>query len=458
MVRLFRICILCVVAIASAACSSSKPPTPSRPVSVAGTTTLAITNGVRVLANLPMPPGFAPIEGRPPVWLQSGTELGVVGTLDGHVIVFGFSGQGWHNQRIIAAEVGPDAAEAGTIVDAAASPDGMTFATAVAVQSEKRLDIVLRDLIASGPGHPLTSFDGVYDLVSMHWISNSTIAIALRARPEPAVAAPVASQSPEEAAAQPPPPKASSGLQLLVVTGPGSVAPLALPCPISVMQWSPHGIYAVGMGDEKTPPVIVDRRKSTCTTLAANPPVEVLGWEPETENAFLFVQTVEGKNRGVYEHNLASGRDRLIAVASGAACYVGNGPILAYGNQRLTWKAIAENPLQPVVAEFATFDPDKPEIDIRQLGFRTVPTMIESSTMTYTLPTDRVLLQTFEPAVPVPMRKLIVYAERMDSAFQVAFGPAKGVVQASWSPRGHWIAILDGDATGSTLTVISPPG
>ena len=455
MVRSSPIGILFATAIAFAACSSSKPPPPSRPVSVVGTSTLAITNGVRVLASLPMPPGFSPIEGRPPLWLQSGTEIGIVGTQGGHVVVLGLSGQGWRNQRVIAAEVGPDAAEAGTIVDAAASPDGMTFATAVAVAGENRLDIVLRDLIASGPGHPITSFDGLYGLVSMHWLSDSTIAIMLRPKPD---TEPAPAVVPEQSADASPPLKPSAGLQLLVVAGAGSVAPMPVSCPVSVLQWSPHGVYAVGMGDAKTPPVLVDRRKSTCTPLAATAPVEVLSWDPESENSFLFVQTVESKNRGVFEHDIRTGKDRLIAVASGAATYVTNGPILAYGNQKLTWKTVAENPLRPVIAELAEFNPDKPEIDVRQLGFRTVPPMLESSTMIYTHPTDRALLQTYEPAVPVAMRKLIVYAERVDSAFQVAFGPAKGIVQTSWSPHGHWIAILDGDATGSMLTIISPPG
>ena len=458
MVRVSLIGILFAAVVAFAACSSSKPPPPSRPVSVAGTSTLAITNGVRVMASLPLPPGFSPIEGRPPLWLQSGTEIGVIGTVDGHVVVLGLSGQGWRNQRIIAAEIGPSAAEPGRILDATASPDGMTFATAVAAAGEKHLDIVLRDLIASGPGHPITSFDGLYDLVSMHWLSNTTIAIVLRPRPEAEPTPAIAPEQSADVAAQPPPPKPSAGLQLLVVTGAGSVAPMPLSCPVSVLQWSPHGVYAVGMGDAKAPPVLIDRRKSTCTPLHATAPVEVLSWEPESESSFLFVQTVEGKNRGVFEHDIPTGKDRLIAVASGAASYVANGPILAYGNQKLTWKSLADNPLQPVIAELAEFNPDKPEIDVRQLGFRTVPPMLETSTMVYTHSTDRILLQTYEPAVPVAMRKLIVYAERVDSAFQIAFGPAKGMVQASWSPHGHWIAILDGDATGSMLTIISPPG
>jgi len=456
MVRPSFIGIPLAAAIALAACSSAKTPVPSPPVSIAASPTLAVTNGVHVLASLPMPPGFGPIDGRPPQWLQNGTEIAVTGTIGGHVTVIGLSGQGWRNQRILAAETGPDAAEQGSILDAAASPDGMTFATAVAVPGERRLDIVLRDLIASGPGHAITYFDGVYDLVSMHWLSNSTLAIALRPQTEPSPTPFTASPDAGEPVA--PPPKPSTGLQLLVVTGAGSVAPLTLPCAISALQWSPSGVYAVGMGDSTARPILVDRRRSTCVPLSATAPVNVLSWEPEGENAFLFVQTVNGRNRGVFEHDISSGKDRLIAVSSGAASYVGNGPILAFGNQKLTWKMIADHPLEPVIAELAIFDPDKPEIDVRQLGFRTVPPMIADSVMLHTRPTDRVLLQTFEPAVPVAMRKLIVYAERTDSAFQVAYGPARGMVQASWSPRGHWIALLDGDPRGSRLVIISPPG
>jgi hypothetical protein len=455
MVRSFLIGILLAAVAATAACSSSKPPTQSRPISIAGTSTLAITNGIRVLASVPMPRGFQPIPGRPPMWLQNGTEIAVAGTVDGHVMVLGLSGTGWHNERVIAAESGPDAAESGAIVDAAASPDGMTFATAVAVAGEKRLDIILRDLIASGPGHPITSFDGVYEMVSIHWLSNSTLAIALRPAHEPAQ--PQRPAQPEEGA--PPPPTPSSGLQLLVVTGAGSVAPMTLPCTMSPLQWSPHGVYAVGAGDSAAPPVIVDRRKSTCTTLRAASPVHVLGWDPETEGSFLYVQSVDSnRSLGVFEHTITGDRDRLIAVSSAAASYTSNGSILAFGNQRLTWKAVAKDPLAPVIAQLAVLDTGKPEIDIKQLGFRTVPSMIAESTMSYTRATDRIVLQTYEPAVPIPMRKLIVYAVRSDSAFNVAFGPARGIVETSWSPRGHWLAILDGDVSGSMLTVISPPG
>ena len=75
MVRPFLIGIPLAAVIALAACSSAKPPVPSPPVSIAASPALAITNGVHVLASLPMPLGFEPIEGRPPQWLQNGASL-----------------------------------------------------------------------------------------------------------------------------------------------------------------------------------------------------------------------------------------------------------------------------------------------------------------------------------------------------------------------------------------------
>src|SRR5262249_44448848 len=131
-----------------------------------------------------MPDGFIPVAGRPPMWLQNGTEVGVVGTIKDHITVIGLSGTDWHDQRVIAAEVGEGAEEQGSIIDLAPSPDGMTLAMTVAVPSANRLDVGLRDLIASGPGHPVATFDGIYDVASIGWLNNSALALALRPHAE----------------------------------------------------------------------------------------------------------------------------------------------------------------------------------------------------------------------------------------------------------------------------------
>jgi hypothetical protein len=403
-----------------------------------------------------LPHGFAPMAGYPPLWLENGNEIGLVGAFNGHLTVLGFSGPGWHNARVIAAETGEGSAEPGRIMDFATSPDGMTLALAVAVAGENRLDIVIRDLIATGPGHPITSFDGVYDLASMSWLNINSIAIALRPsanQPAPAPSSPDDSGLPPEL-----PPKPSEGLQILVVAGPGSVVPMKLPCELGALSWSPLGAYAVSAGGSGLAPALIDRRHSTCTRLNANPPVRVLGWNPVNESSFLFVQPIPAsKSVGVFEHDIQTGRDKIIAVSSGAAGYAGTGAVLALGNQKLTYKAIQATPFLPVTAELAIFDPDQPEIDIKQLGFQTVPPMLAASTLEYSKATDRAVIQTFQPANPVALRKIITYTMHADNAFQIAYGPARGVAEMSWSPKGRWIGIVDGDAAGAALTIILPP-
>ncbi len=55
------------------------------------------------------------------------------------------------------------------------------------------------------------------------------------------------------------------------------------------------------------------------------------------------------------------------------------------------------------------------------------------------------------------MRKIVIYSVAPKRAFLVAFGPARGDIAMSWSPRGRYLAIADGDATAAALTIISPP-
>ncbi|HUY28085.1 MAG TPA: hypothetical protein VMV27_11750 [Candidatus Binataceae bacterium] len=458
MSRSFFIFILCAeIAFLSGCSATANSAAPKRtPTHSEGTATLNITAGIQVISTIVLPRGFSPLAGHPPLWLQNGNEIGVAGSSGGHLVVLGFSGPGWHNSRVLAAETGPGSAEPGRILDMAASPDGMTLAIAVAVAAQNRLDIVMRDLIATGPGRPITSFDGSYDMASLSWLNVNSVAISLAPSATQPVIPPPA---PDDSGLPPEPlPKPSQGLQILVVAGPGSVVPMKLKCAVGKLYWSPLGAYGVSAGGAGLSPALIDRRHSTCTRIAANPPVRVLGWKPGDESAFLFVQPIPAsKSLGVFKHEIASGRDKLIAVSSGAAGYTLTGSILALGNRKLTFKAIDANPFVPVTAELGIFDRDQPEIAIKQLGFKTVPPMLAASTMAYSRATDRAAIQTFQPANPVALRKIITYTIHADSAFQIAYGPARGVAELSWSPKGQWIAIVDGDATGAALTIILPP-
>src|SRR5208282_5825506 len=219
MPRSVFILILALTAVGVASCSTSTPaPKPGPPPFLARSTTLAVTNGIKVLTNVAMPQGFAPISTRPPIWLQDGEEIGVIGTQAGHTIMYGLGGAAWRTGRILAAETGPAAAEEGTIADLAVSPNGLTLATAMVAPGGNRVDVITRDLIATGAGNVIASFNGRYDSISMNWLNNATIALALRRHPEPLESG-VNDETPKSDPDRPDvqaPPNRPDGLQLIV--------------------------------------------------------------------------------------------------------------------------------------------------------------------------------------------------------------------------------------------------
>jgi len=461
MPRSVLIVILALAAVGIASCSTVPAPKPAPPF-VARSTTLQVTNGIKVLTQVEMPNGFAPISTRPPIWLQNGQEIGVVGTQAGHTIMYGLGGAGWRTGRILAAETGPAAAEEGTIADLAANPDGLTLAIAMVAPGGNRVDVIIRDLIATGAGSVIASFNGRYDAISMSWLNNATIALALRRHPEPpgepAVNDEAAKSDPTETAEQQPP-NPADGLQLIVVTGASSVAPLKFSCPMSALSWSTHGVYAVGQGDAGAPPVILDRRNSTCTKFHVPVPIHVLDWDPDDEGSFLYVGPDPSRRTiGVFKYNIATGVENLMGVSTGAASFAGNGITITLGNQKLTYKMAIERPEAPLLAQVAISRPEESELDVKPLGFNTEPGMLAQSTMTYSKLAHEAAMQTYAPSLPVPWRKIVTYSLQYDSAFLLAEGPAQGTVTMSWSLRGRWLAFLDGDATaGTVMTVLVPP-
>jgi hypothetical protein len=462
MSRSFLILILALAAAGLAACSTAvEAPKPAAPPLVARSTTLEVTNGIKVLTMVGMPNGFAPIAGRPPMWLQDGAEIGVVGTEGGHTIVYGLGGPAWRTGRVLAAETGPRAAEAGTIVDVAASPEGLTLATAMVTPDGKHLDVITRDLIATGAGNVIASFDGQYDSISLSWLNRATIALALRRHPEPPPENEPKSEQRGDSGEPDaePPSNPADGLQLIVISGAGSVAPLKLPCPMSPLSWSEHGVYAVGQGDAGAPPIIIDRRKSTCTKFHVPEPIHVLDWDSEDEGSFLYVGAdPTRRSLGVYQYNIATGAEKLMAISTGAASFTGGSAVIALGNQKLTFRGAIERPEAPMLAQIAISQSDQSEVDLKSLGFNTVPAMLAQSTMAYSKGSDDAAMQIYAPSLPVPWRKIVTYSLRTDSAFLLAAGPARGTVTMSWSPKGRWLAILDGDvSTGTVLSVLVPP-
>jgi len=461
MPRSVLILILALTIVSVASCSNTTPK-PGPPPFLARSTTLAVTNGIKVLTNVAMPNGFAPIPSRAPIWMQGGEEIGVVGTQDGHTIMYGLGGAGWRTGRILAAETGPAAAEEGTIADVAVSPNGLTLATAMVTPDGNRVDLIIRDLIASGSGSAIANFNGRFDSISISWINDATIALALRQHPTPPDESVVSNEPPKFDPDQPdvqPPPSLSNGLQLVVITGAGSVLPMKLSCPMSRLSWSAHGVYAIGQGDAGAPPVIIDRRASTCTRFHVPQPIRVLDWDTADEGSFLYVGPDPTRHTiGVFKYNIATGAEHLMGVSTGAASFAAGSDTLTLGNRELTFTRAIDRPEDPVVAQVAVAQADLTEVDVKSLGFDTWPDMLAQSTMAYSKGADEAAMQVYAPSKPVPWRKIVTYSLRYDSGFLLAEGPAQGVVTMSWSLKGRWLAFLDGDATaGTVMSVLEPP-
>ncbi len=435
-------------------CASKKPPPKPVPPPFAGeTATLSITNGIHILSQVPLPVGFAPSPGRAPMWLQNGQEIGIVGKVGGDTVVLGYSGQKWMTERLLAADTGPGAAEQGRIVDIAPSPDGMTLAVAEVIPGQNRLDVVLRDLIAVGPGNPIASFDGVFDSATLAWLNNATVALALRAHPEtsPPPAPPPGDESET-------PPKPAESLQLIVVTGTGSVAPLDIKCPMSPLSWSASSVFAVGSGDREVPPIVIDRRNSECRQFGSVGPIRVLDWDDDEEGTFLYIKPDPATgSSAVYRHNIDTGHDKLVAISTGAAAFTNGGTVIVEGNQNLTFRMAAERPDMPVHAQIAISQPEQGEVQFKPLGFETTATMLAASSLTYSDTIDAAAMQTFAPGTPTTWRKIITYSVPNQSAFLIATGAARGTLGMSWSIHGRWLAIVDGDQYKSMLSVIVPP-
>ncbi len=453
--------ILALAAVSVASCSTANAHKPAPAPFVGRSTTLEVTHGIKVLTNVQMPDGFAPIPTRPPIWLREGDEIGIVGTQAGHTIMYGLGGAAWRTGRILAAETGPAAAEVGTIADLAASPNGLTLATAMVAPGGNRVDVIIRDLIATGAGNVIAGFNGQYDSISMNWLNNATIALALRRHPEPLESG-VSGETPKSDPDQPDveaPPNRPDGLQLIVVTGAGSVAPVKFSCPMSALSWSAHSVYAVGQGDAGAPPVIIDRRDSTCTKFHVPVPIHVLDWDPDDEGSFLYVGPDPVRRTiGVFKYNIATGAENLIGVSTGAAAFAGSSNTIALGNQKLTFRMAIDRPEATLLAQIAISRPEQSELDMKSLGFETTAEMLAQSTMEYSKSADEAAMQVYAPSLPVAWRKIVTYSLKYDSAFMMAEGPARGAVTMSWSLKGRWLAFLDGDATaGTVMTVLVPP-
>jgi hypothetical protein len=449
LLRTISIVPLLIFAIASCSILGHEEKPPATPAKLLHTGTMDLTAGIALDALVKTPPGFAPIAGQPPLWLQGGKEIALVGTLDGRTQVLGFSGGGYKKMRLVAADGGPGASH-GKIVGLAASPDGMTLAVAEAEPG--RVEIVLRYVISNGGESSVASFDGSFHAVSLNWMAPHTLAVGLAGEPT----APSADSGSMRPGAPGGSPAQAGGLFLIHVVGAVTVEQIKLACQVSMLVFSPDMRFAVGEGDSQTPPSLFDSRNGDCWQVTLEGPIRVLGWAPE-DAAFLY-SAPPGRARGpgVYRYAIATGKTELIAISSGAAAYTGAGIIMALGNRALNAQTAMSAPDRRVTAEIASFNPKEKQSLVITLGTPTTPSMMMASTMTYSHGFAELALQLYVAGPDGPIREIITYSIIDRKAFVLASGPFRGTAVIAWSPHANQLVVFDGDGTTGALAIITP--
>lgn len=399
------------------------------------TVTMDLAPEIAVDGLVATPPGFTPIVGQPPLWLQGAREIALVGTREGRTEVLGFRGNGYKHRRLVAADGGPGA-QHGKIVGLAASPDGLTLAVAAATPG--RIDIVLRYVISNAGQSSVASFEGTFHAVSLVWLSASTLAVGLAGKP--AVA-----------------PAQSGVLYLVHVLGAISVEQVKFTCTSSsTMAFSHDGRFIVSEGDEHTPPSLFDRRSDTCRQIGPDGPIRVLGWAPGDTAILYSTPRSLGKGPGVFRYTIIGRKTELIAVSSSAASYTGAGIVMALGNRGLDPQSAAAAPDRRVTAQLASFLPKQSQTLVDTLGIPTTPAMMMASTMAYSHGYAELALQLFALGPNGPTREIVTFSIIDRKAFVLASGPARGDAVIGWSPAANHLAIFDGDGTAGALAVLTP--
>jgi hypothetical protein len=426
--------LLALLSLGTVSCSlfghAEKPPAPV----TLHTATMDLTPGITVNGLVETPPGFTPIVGEPPLWLQGAKEIALAGTLQGRTEVLGFSGGGYKKVRLVAADGGPGAPH-GKIVGLAASPDGLTLAVAEAEPG--RVEIVLRYVISNGGQNSVASFEGNFHSASLDWLAPNTLAVSLAGEP---------GASPAEA----------GGLYLIHVLGAVTVEQVKLTCPPSTLVFSPEARFAVGEGDEHTPASLFDSRNGHCQEISGEGPIRVLGWAPRSDALLYSTAGTRGHGAGVYRYTIAGGKTDLIAVSSSAAAYTGAGIVMALGNRDLNPVNAAASPDQRVTAQIATFVTKQGQTLVDTLGVPTTPAMMMASTMTYSHGFAELALQLYASGPAGPMREIVTFSIIDRKAFVLASGPARGVAVIGWSPAAGHLVIFDGDGALGALAVVTP--
>jgi hypothetical protein len=451
-----------------AAGQPSAPPAPQpaqvTPKYAAHTATLGIIPGLRVLGVVDLPRDFVPDMNRAPLWLHKGSEVAVLGTIGGRSTMLAFSGAGLIERRIIIRDFGAGASS-GWLLDVAPSSDGEKLAAAEATSAGLRLK--LSDSSDFSTWHKIAALRGDFASAQLTWLNRTELILATYATSGTRDQSLVQAKGTSERRLYSiklgePGPKRSTGLRPKT----GSAAAMSLAsrasvrcldqvhCELSRLALSPDQRFAIAQGEENVaPPALIDLQHSKCRLLGLGGPIRVLAWAPKS-NAFLYTRASQG---GVFKFDLDTGRITTIAVSSGAAAYASDGTIIALGSQALSWTRAARQAHARVKAQIALSDRDNKQITINSLGFVSEPALLAQSTMVFSIASNDALIDTAVTEAGAPLRQIIEYSYPSRAAFVIARGAAEGPVAMSWSQDGKLAAIVDGDATRHTLTVLAPP-
>ncbi len=436
-----------VLAIARAGCAARGPKLPAQeaqPLQTGGILTIAA--GVPVVARSVQPLGFEPLAYHPPMWLNQGRDVAVVGSFHGRttLVDFGIGPQ----QPVVLATDTPDA----VLSDIVPNPDGSAIAVALARSGGRRIEVVRFD-IATHQKSSLATIDRGFETLSMAWPTADTIALAVNEpAPRKDVQAPPADTDP--------PARADAAFQLYLIPVKTQRAPtrVTFKCALSPLSWSPNGSYAVGQGEGAAPPTLLDLDRKRCAPINVPGPINVLSWAPRGAS-FIFAGPAPGGSvTSVFQFDIASAHLSPVAISSSAAAYVSDTSMVALGSRELTLARARAQPQSQVTAEVALMDPVQGLLKISSLGVRTLADMLAASTMVYSPSSAMAAIELFAPGGVAPMRHIVTFSTGTRRETLLASGPATGLVLMAWSPDGETLAIFHGNASVSELTLVAPGG
>ncbi len=434
------------VALAGCAVFSRKPPQEASALQTGGI--LTIEPGVAVLARSVMPLGFAPLAYHPPMWLNHGRDVGVVGTFHGRTTLVDF-GIGNQQPRVLIA----DTSDA-VLADIEPSPDGSAIAVALARSGGRRIEVVRFD-VATHKESSVAEIDRGFESLSMGWPTADKIALAIK---EPPRKAEQAEQPDQDRPKEDHPARSDTAfdLYLIPVKTPGKPARVTFNCALSPLAWSSDGSYAVAQGEGAAPPILLDLDRKRCAPLNVPGPIDVLTWAPKGASFIYAGPTPGGSLNSVFQFDIATARALPLAISSSAAAYVSDTLMVALGNHELTRQRVAEQPQATATAEVALMDPSQGSIKISSLGLLTSAEMLASSTMVYSPVSAMAAIELYAPGAIAPLRRIVAFSTKNARETLLATGPAAGLVLMAWSPDGTTLALFHGNAKVSELTLLVP--